>query len=127
MKVKLTELAKELEIDFNEALKIKNLKLDRHEVTGTGKNTWLTEEGRRKFEIAVMAENAVPDVVYGKVLHEAPNRKWVYVNPDGQEGKFPALIPKRLIGRLVGKRIPLHVITDANGSTYRHASLTDNY
>lgn len=128
MKTRITELAKRNDVEIDEALKIVAKKLDPSEITGTGKNTWVNEEGVAKFETAVLAENAVPDLVYGRVLREAPNRKWVYVQFDDTKEIKPAMIPSRLIGRIrLGKVIPLHAITDAKGTSYRHAALTGLY
>lgn len=128
MKTKLTELAVELDYDFNKLLKLKNEKLEPHEVTGTGKNTWVTPEGRAKLEVAVLAPPAVPNVLEGCVITTAPNRKWVYCKIEGIEGKHPVMISNKMVAeRYIGKKIPIHAITDKTGTTYRHASLTSAY
>lgn len=127
MKTKLTDLAKKLKIEWDEAVKLRDSKLDPAEWTGTGKNTWLTPEAAKKIELAVVIPPVVPDLLYGIALLQAPNPYIVYAKIEGIEGKHPVFIPRRLHGKLIGKRIPIHAITDAKGTTYRHAVLTGPY
>jgi len=128
MKTRITELAEKNSVKIEEAMQIVAKKIDASEKTGKGKNTWLTEEGVAKFEAACIARLAVPDLVYGRVLREAPNRKWVYVQLVETKEVKPAMIPRRLIGRIrIGKTIPLHRIEDEGGVGYRHAVLTGPY
>jgi len=123
-KTKLTSLVKTLNRPFDELMTIKAEKLEHSEWTGTGRNTWLTPEGVEKMRLAVEIPLAVPVIVKGLCLHDAANPNWVYCKLDGLEGKKPVAIPRRFHGRLVGKTIPIHAISDATGTTFRHASLT---
>jgi hypothetical protein len=127
MKTKLTDLAKKLKIEWEEALRLRDTKLHPAEWTGNGKNTWLTPEATVKLELAVVVPPVVPDLLKGRVIHEAPNPSAVYVIIEGKPGKLPVFIPRRLHGKLIGKNIPIHAITDIKGTTYRHASLTGHY
>lgn len=124
MKTKLTDLADELKIEFTEAVRLKNEHVSPQHLSGTGRNTWLTEAGVQQFIIASEAKEAAPKLLKAKVLHEAANSRWVFAIIDGVDGKKPVLIPPRLRDRLIGKSIYVHAITDANGTTYRHESLT---
>ena len=127
MKLKLTELAERLGIPFKEALRLKQEKLAASELTGIGTNTMVTEKGAEEIELAVAVPLAVPTQHEGVVLREAPNPNYVYAKLNGIEGAWPVVIPRRLRGKLLGKRIPIHAITDANGTTYRHANLTGHH
>jgi hypothetical protein len=131
MKVKLTELAEELKIGFEEAQAVANEKLMKTQMTGKGRNTWLTEEGAATLRLWKEVPEVVPTTLYGYVLYDAPNPNYVYAKIDGRDGKVPVVIPRKLRGKLgpkekgtKGKRIPIHAITDATGTTYRYGPLT---
>lgn len=121
MKVKLTELAKELGQTFERMDNLKSQKLTTEEYTGTGKNTWLKFDAAEKLRLCFVIPPAVPNVYRALVLREMPNPKWVFCALIGMNENVLVLVPKRLRGRLVGKNIEVHAITDANGTTYRHA------
>ena len=124
-KMRLTTLAKELGMDVNHLVRLKGQKLSPSHYTGYGKNTWLTVEGAELLRLATEAPLAVPNKFQGMVLCAARNPRWVYAKLDGQEGRVPVAIPRKLIAiRMVGKKIPIDAITDASGqTTYRHEML----
>ena len=123
MKVKMTELGKKLGKSYEEMVALRDEKLVSGEWRGTGRNTWLLPEAAEKLELACKLPPAVPQILRAVVLYDAPNPNWVYGIIDGVEAKQPIAIPRRLHGKLAGKRIEAHAITDATGTTYRHASL----
>jgi hypothetical protein len=127
MKTKLSELAKKLKIDWAEAERLRDTKLEPEEWTGKGKNTWLNEEGAAKIELSVAVPPVVPDRFEGTVIAAAYNPSVVWCVFPHIPTKTPVFIPRRLHGNLIGKKIPVHAITDAKGTTYRHASLTGRY
>lgn len=127
MKTKLTELAKKLKIDWTEAERLRDAKLDPEDWTGKGKNTWLTPEGATKIELAVDVPPVVPDRFDGIVIGEAHNPNIVWCVFPHKPTRTPVFIPRRLRGSLMGKKIPVHAITDSKGTTYRHAALTGRY
>ena len=127
MKTKLTELAKKLKINWEEAEKLRDTKLEPNEWTGKGKSSWLLPEAVVKIELAVLVPPVVPDIIYGLVIEPALNPNLVIVRLQGDYRKTPVFIPRRLHGRLIGKKIPIHAITDATGTTYRYAPLTGKY
>jgi hypothetical protein len=59
------------------------------------------------------------------VVKQCPNPNWVWALINGT--KTPVAIPSKLRGKLIGKTIPVHAITDASGTTYRHADLTGHH
>ena len=122
MKTKLTKIANAWQMPFDDLIVYVTKKVSPQYITGTGRSTWLTEEGLEELEIALQAPSAVPDVLYGTVKREAPNPIWVYTAIEGV-GQFPVFIPRKLRGKLINKRIPIHAITNNTGTTYRHAAL----
>ena len=130
MKVRLTKIAQELGITYEEAQKLKGTKLDPTNYSGRGKGTWLTEEGARKLSLAIDIPAVVPEVLEARHIRDAPNPNWCYVVIKGFKGNpstYPVAIPRRLHGKLNGKNFPIHAITDSTGTTYRHAQLTGRY
>lgn len=89
-------------------------------VTGAGKNTWYSHEATETLKLAREAPLAVSDKLKGLVLAPCRNPTWVYAKIDGIDGKRLVHISRRYTGLLIGKRIPIEAITDANGTTYRH-------
>lgn len=59
-------------------------------------------------------------IIEGICLHQAQNPQWIYVKLKGSEGKTPVIIPRRLSGKLDGKRVFVEAITDATGTSYRY-------
>jgi hypothetical protein len=124
-KVKIIALADELGKTVNELLKIKSSKLTEGlHYSGYGKNTYLTEEAVELIRLSFDVPLAVPDKIRALVLMEARNPRWVYAKLEGHTGKVPVAIPRKLRGKLLGKRINVDAITDASGgTTYRHEML----
>ena len=52
-------------------------------------------------------------------ISQAPNPQWIYCKVNGKDGKIPVVIPKRLSGKLVGKRVHVEAISDEAGTSYR--------
>ena len=52
-------------------------------------------------------------------LSQAPNPQWIYCKAQDKDGKLAVIIPKRLSGKLVGKRIMVEAISDETGTSYR--------
>jgi hypothetical protein len=109
-KKKLTDIAEEYEISFEQAQDLVSNNLEEDMVTGRGKNTWISESGQ------IVIEEIIPiNVIYrGKVMHVAPNPRYVFVYIRELGGKVPVQIPLRRISNLVGKVI--HVEADNKGS-----------
>lgn len=108
-KKKLTQIAEEYEISFEEAQDIVTSHLAEEMVTGKGKNTWINDGGQEVFE------NMVPiNILYrGKVMHNAPNPNFVMVHIRELGKKVPVQIPRRYSNNMVGKMI--HVEANNKG------------
>ena len=120
-KVKLTKLAEENELPFEEAMEIAKDKLPEDYLTGKGKNTWVCEEGQEILVEAFEVPELVPKYLKGKVLHAAPNPHYVYAHIQEIGKKVPVVISKYFVDRLVGKQIDIEAIKDNKGVSYRHA------
>ena len=73
-KKKLTQLAEEYGIPFEEALDLVFKELEEDMVTGKGKNTWINDDGQRVLDEFI----SMPVLYRGPVLHEAPNPNVYY-------------------------------------------------
>jgi hypothetical protein len=58
------------------------------------------------------------------VISQARNPQWVFAKIDNLDGKYAVAIPRKLSGKLEGKRINVEAITDDTGTTYRHEFLS---
>jgi hypothetical protein len=119
-KKRLTEIAEEYDIPFEEALEISTNKLPPEQVTGKGKLTWIGEDGQEIFKNSLMIDEITPKHYSGNVISECPNKRYNYVYSKEIGKKVPVLIPARFRGQMVGKRITFEAITDDKGSTYRY-------
>ena len=119
MKVKLTKLAEENEVTFEEAMNLAKKKLPEDSLTGKGKNTWVNEEGQEILARAFEIPEIVPKYLKGKVMHDAPNPHYVYAYIKELSKKVPVIQGKRYIGKLIGKNIDIEAIQDNKGVSYR--------
>lgn len=119
MKVKLTKLAEENEVTFEEAMDLAKEKLPEDSLTGKGKNTWVSEEGQEILARAFEIPEIVPKYLKGKVMHAAPNPHYVYAYIKELSKKVPVIQGKRYMGKLLGKNIDIEAIQDNKGVSYR--------
>jgi hypothetical protein len=119
MKVKLTKLAEENEVTFEEAMDLAKEKLPEDSLTGKGKNTWVNEEGQEILARAFEIPEIVPKYLKGKVMHDAPNPHYVYAYIKELSKKVPVIQGKRYMGKLLGKNIDIEAIQDNKGVSYR--------
>jgi hypothetical protein len=118
-KKRLSVLANDMNLDFAQAYNIVVCELDEHMVSGTGKNTWITEEGQ-----AILADyELVPEItskVYdARAIKPCNNLRYWYVFIIGI-GKVPALVPKILRpGMKSKKNVQVELIEDDTGKSYR--------
>lgn len=120
-KVKLTKLAEENEVSFEEAMEIAKDKLPEDYLTGKGKNTWVCEEGQEILIEAFDVPELVPKFLKGRVQYAAPNPHYVYAYIPEIQKKVPVVISKHFKDRLIGKNIDIEAIQDNKGVSYRHA------
>jgi len=119
-KKRLTELADQYEVPFEEALEIVKEKLPTDQVTGRGKLTWIGEVGQAILDDSLMIDEITPKHYTGEVLGECPNDRYNYVHSKEIGKRVPVLIPSRNRGKLVGKVITFEAIEDNKGVSYRY-------
>jgi len=93
-KKKLTQLAEEYGIPFEEALDLVFKELEEEMVTGKGKNTWINDDGQRVLDEFI----SMPVLYRGPVLSEAPNPMYIMVYVKELSKKVPVRIPLRFKG-----------------------------
>ena len=114
-KKKLTNIAEEYGLTFEEAQELVFKHLDEETVTGRGKNTWINEEGQTALDDII----AMPVLYRGKVLSEAPNRNFLIVYIKDILRKVPVRIPARMQGLLLGKMIYVQAETIGEEMKYK--------
>jgi hypothetical protein len=125
-KTKATALAKELEVDFLTISTIIEENVSKDDISGKGKNTWLTEDAVSIVKDKLDIPELVPAYFVGKVTHQAPNPNYVYVYLKELSKKVPVIVPRRFKGKLSGKTIKVEEITDNAGSSYRYIPTRHN-
>ena len=119
-KKKLTQIAIEQEVEFEEAMRIAEEKLPEGSLTGKGKNTWVTDEGTSILEKSFMIEEIIPKHYTGNVVGECPNPRYNYVVSKAIGKRVPMMVPHKWQGRLIGKKVILEAISDNAGTSYRY-------
>ena len=114
-KKKLTNIAEEYGLTFEEAQELVFKHLNEETVTGRGKNTWINEEGQTALDDVI----AMPVLYRGKVLSEAPNRNFLIVYIKDILRKVPVRIPARMQGLLVGKMVYVQAETIGEEMKYK--------
>ena len=67
-----------------------------------------------------LPEQLQPELRQARYIHDARNRSRVYAKIEGLPNKHPILIPRKLYGKLAGKRFKVEKIEDNTGVTWRH-------
>ena len=109
-KKKLTQLAEEYGIPFEEALDLVFKELEEDMVTGKGKNTWINDDGQRVLDEFI----SMPVLYRGPVLSEAPNPSYIMVYVKELSKKVPVKIPLRYKGAFSKGKV---VYLEADNST----------
>ncbi len=114
-KKKLTQLAEEYGIPFEEALDLVFKELEEDMVTGKGKNTWINDDGQRVLDEFI----SMPVLYRGPVLGEAPNPMYIMVYVKELSKKVPVKIPLRYKGTFPkGKVVYLEADNSSDNPKY---------
>ena len=100
-KKKLTAIAEEYGISFEEIQELVFKHLEEETVTGKGKNTWINDVGQVALDDVI----SMPVLYRGKVLSEAPNPNYIIVYIKEIARKVPVKIPLKMKGRFNGKMV----------------------
>ena len=119
----LKKLAREMGITEEELVRLRDSRLTNQEWNiDCFKRVLFDEAAEEKLKLAGEVPLAVPCVLKAYVKKACPNPRYVeVVLQRADKPKAFCAIPRRLYGRLIGKFITVHAITDAQGNTsYRH-------
>jgi hypothetical protein len=114
-KKRLTEIAEEYGIPFEEALDLVFKELEEEMVTGRGKGTWINDDGQRVLDEFI----SMPVLYRGPVLSQAPNPMYVMVYVKELSKKVAVKIPRRMHGKIIpGKLIYLEADNSSDHPKY---------
>lgn len=119
-KTKATALAEELGTDYLTVSTLIEDHVPEDQVTGKGKNTWLTEDAVSTIKDKMDVPELIPDYYMGKVTHQAPNPNYVYAYIQELGKRVPVIVARKYTGKLMNKSIKIEEIKDASGSSYRY-------
>lgn len=115
-KKKLSEIAEEYEIGFEEAQDFVSNNLAEEMVTGKGKGTWINDDGQEIFEQMIPI-----NILYrGKVVQLAPNPRFVMAHIKELGKKVPVRVPLRFAQNLLGKVIHIEANNKAEEPIYEY-------
>ncbi len=100
-KKRLKDIAEEYGMTFDQAHDIIVNQLEEDQVTGRGKNLWISERGQDIIEDLI----PMASIHRGSVLSQAPNPRFVFVKMRESMKKVPVMIPLALSGKLTSKVI----------------------
>mgnify|MGYP003110696790 FL=1 len=116
-KRRLTEIANDLGISFEEANDLVVNHLEEEMVTGVGKNTWINEIGQDLLDNFV----PIPQIYRGKVTGRCPNKTFVYVYIKEMTKKVPVKLPFKYINKeMVGKYVYIEADNSSIETRYRY-------
>tara|TARA_R100001126_G_scaffold51839_1_gene29297 strand:+ start:258 stop:629 length:372 start_codon:yes stop_codon:yes gene_type:complete len=120
MKKRLTQIAKENNIKFEELQKLAADKLSAQMMTGKGRNTWISDNGQQILDQAMEVPEGVAKHITAVIVRRAPNQRYLYAYSKDIDKVIPVLVPRRYAKNLMGKLVSVEVIEDVQGSSYRY-------
>jgi hypothetical protein len=109
-KKKLTQLAEEYGIPFEEALDLVFRELEEEMVTGRGKNTWINDDGQRVLDEFI----SMPVLYRGPVLSKAPNPMYVMAYIKEITKKVAVKIPRKMQSKITPGKV-IYIEADNSG------------
>jgi hypothetical protein len=109
-KKKLTALAEEYGIPFEEALDLVFKELEEDMVTGKGKNTWINDDGQRVLDEFI----SMPVLYRGPVLSKAPNPMYVMAYIKEITKKVAVKIPRKMQSKITPGKV-IYIEADNSG------------
>jgi hypothetical protein len=120
MKIRLTKLAEDSGLSYEEARHIVEDKLCGDMTTGSGRSTWIDEEGQDIFNSALDVPEVIPKHHRGIVWGHCRNPNYMYVLLPDPPRKVAVSVQRKLFKKMKGKKVTIEEIKDINGSSYRH-------
>lgn len=104
-KRRLTDIAKDYDISFEELQEIAFNKLTEESISGKGRNTWIDEVGQDILDDNIPIKEVKPRMYRGKVRNIAPNPRFAFVHVKEKNGCIKVEIPRRYIGKIRSHRL----------------------
>ena len=99
-KRRLTEIAKDYDISFEELQDIAFNKLTEESISGKGRNTWIDEVGQDILDDNIPIKEVKPRIYRGRVRNLAPNPRFAFDHIKEKNGCVKVEISKRMIGSI---------------------------
>jgi len=96
-KRKLTDLAKEYNLSFENILEIASNNLEESSLSGRGKNTWVDETGQDVLDSNIPIEEPKPNKYRGRVRNKCPNPIYMMVHLKEKMSVVKTRIPRKFI------------------------------
>lgn len=97
-KRKLTDLAKEYNLSFENILEIASNNLEESSLSGRGKNTWVDEAGQDVLDSNIPIEEPKPNKYRGRVRNKCINPIYIMVHLKEKMSVVKTKIPRKLVG-----------------------------
>ena len=104
-KRRLTDIAKDYDISFEDLQEIAFNKLTEESISGKGRNTWIDEVGQDILDDNIPIKEVKPRMYRGKVRNIAPNPRFAFVHVKEKNGCIKVEIPRRYIGKIKSHRM----------------------
>ena len=112
-KKRLSQIAKEYGISFDEASNIAFNVLTEESISGKGKNTWIDKVGQDILDDNIPIAIKKARVYRGRVRNKAPNPRFCFVHIKEKGGCVPVMIPRKHIRHYnVGSFIHVEEVED---------------
>lgn len=107
-KKRLTQIAKEYDIPFEQAEEIAFNHLTEESITGKGKNLWIDEAGQEIMDDCIPLAITKARVYRGRVRNMAPNPRFCFVHIKEKNGVVPVKMQPRY-AKMIRKGMFIHV------------------
>lgn len=94
-KKRLTQIAKEYDIPFEQAQDIAFNHLTEESITGKGRNLWINEVGQDLLEDNIPMAIAKARVYRGRIRNMAPNPRFAFVHIKEKNGVVKVELPRK--------------------------------
>ena len=94
-KIRLSKIAEEYQISFEQARDIAFNVLTEESISGKGKNTWIDEVGQDLLDDNIPMAIQKARVYRGRVRNKAPNPRFAFVHIKEKGGCVPVEIPRK--------------------------------
>jgi len=115
-KRRLTDIAKDYDISFEDLRDIAFNKLTEESISGKGRNTWIDEVGQELLDDNIPIKEVKPRMYRGRVRNIAPNPRFAMVHIKEKNGCVKVEISKRMIGHI--KRLQMINVEEVEDDVY---------